>query len=288
MTTQCDGGCLANLPWHFDGKKNELQTVQSLQAFSIPAFLAGFKKVTGIYGLAFTAPAKIPFQVLCDKCWAKAAAAWNGGAATYANIPAKCADTGVYFRANAPEWQDKAKAPDLTVIEPVIIHEMVHFLSKDHVGLQAFEDGKALHWDEAVTDFLARETWGEVAKGPYKTFYGNLSTHMKFAMDNTLKTKLAGPKLAGLQGEAGSLPAAFADALGDLDAGKLKPPRSAAIEKIIQGWLIQWHQQGPAVKIVAANNKNLAEFAATAWGQYIMAGAVKDATLGYGTLGVFK
>ena len=288
MTTQCDGGCLANMKWRFDAKDNSLTTAQTHQAFSIPAFLASYKRVAAAYGLAVTPPAKVPFFCLCNACWAKAAAHWPGGAATYVAIPAKCAADGVYFRTDAPEFADAHAAVDLGVIQSVIIHEMMHYLSHGHTGLQDYESGKNLHWDEATTDFLARETWRGVTKELYKTFYGNISELMATAMANSMNTALKGPKLAGLQSEVAGLPQCFGDALGDLGADKLKKPRADAIQHVVQGWLITWHHEGANVVIPAANNQALAAFVASNWGKHIFMGSINDTKLGYGTLGVFK
>ena len=76
----------------------------------------------------------------------------------YATIPAKTADTGIYFNNALSDYGDSGN-PDLEKVRSTCIHEMMHYWSHEHSGLQAFEDGKNVHWDECVTDFLARKVY---------------------------------------------------------------------------------------------------------------------------------
>ena len=280
MRNQCDT-CLTNLKWTFDGKDNSLSTLQTHQAFSIPAFLASYKRVAHAHGLDVADNVKVSFHNCCTACWTKAGAHWEGGAASYAHDAAKTTADGVYFQNDMPDFFVK-DAPDLPKIESTIIHEMMHFLSHNHKGLQDYVGG-AVNWDEAVNDYMARETWRGVSRDPYKTGYGHCSDLVPTAIAKLMTKKLGVAKVRSLTQKAAGLPPGFLAAVSNLNPnGQMTAQYANPLGTFLQNWLIRWHHDGKDTQIAAAGNMHMKAFLDDEWGNFIFSGT-SGVELQYGT-----
>jgi hypothetical protein len=172
----------------------------------------------------------------------------------YKAIPAKTAADGVYFNNERAEFHD-GDLPSLDVIQATLVHEMMHFCSSDHNGLQAFESGKSTHWDECCTDYLARNVFFELGAATYRTFYGNLSDFIKYAntklFDADWTTFSNKKRLALIQ----AMPDPFQTAANNLLNKKFKTEYKEQLEKAMARLFITWHQKGegaPAAPVQGA------------------------------------
>jgi hypothetical protein len=249
VSTQCDN-CLTNLTWKYDVRKEYLETKQSLQAFCLSVAGATYKRILlELLGEAAKVPA-IPIFNLCPKCWANQSSKWcENGAEIYKTIPAKTADSGIYFNNARQEFhQAGGQAPDLPVIQSTLVHEMMHFCSNDHNGLQAFESGKPTHWDECCTDFLARKIFLEISPS-YRTFYGTLSEFIKYALNRLFTTDWTTFSNKQRLQAIGLMPEPFSLAAASLENKKFKAEFKDPIEKALTRMFITWHQKGQGVMV---------------------------------------
>ncbi len=280
VSTQCDK-CLTNLPWKIDTRMQYLLTQWSTRAFSLTAIAAAFQTAVRDLGVTTAGAESVPLFNLCEKCWAKAADVWipGQGASVYATIPAKTADTGVYFNNERVDYQDSGK-PDIEKIISTCVHEMMHYWSHNHAGLQTFETGKKVHWDECVTDFLARKVYFSVAKGTYKTSYGTMSEFIKKQVAAVFQNRVPPFKLRPVTEELGRSPLApFNEAFNSLQPdGKLKPSYSARFNEAFAKLFVTWYLKGAETPV---EGRTITVFLGSSLGKMFF-DTLSDSAVGYG------
>ncbi|HEX7362483.1 MAG TPA: hypothetical protein VF283_18475 [Bryobacteraceae bacterium] len=267
------------MPWKIDARMQYLMTKTSTEGFSLSSVASALQSVITGYTGAGPALGLVPLVNLCPACWGKQANVWivGAGAGVYAAIPAKTADTGVYFNNSLADYDSGGK-PDLEKVRSTCVHEMMHYWSHNHEGLQPYEQGKNVHWDECVTDFLARKVYFAItSREAYKTSYGTMSEFIKRQLDQIFQKALPKFKLRALQAVN---TAPFAKAFNDLaPTGFLKPNYRNEFEKALGKSFITWYMNGPNTIV---DGLTIGTFLSSDLGQFVFQG-LNDASVGYGT-----
>jgi len=247
--------------------------------------------VTELTGGTCAMPAEaktVPLFVCCDPCWAKVSAGWaDNGEDVYKTIPAKTSTKGVYFHASMRDFYaggDATQDADLDKIASTIVHEMMHYLSHGSEGLQSLEADSKLHWDEGVTDLIARKTYfaAGITK-TYKTAYGKVSQLFDQVTTNLQASSFPGWKLQKITGDK---PApGIANGFAALKNNKVEVKFHDQIKKDLTKWMVTWWVQGPDyVQNVfgKGGNTKASDFLKNEWVKLLF-DQVNDTRLSYGT-----
>jgi hypothetical protein len=300
MSLKCDKNtCNTNLKWRYDTGAKKLYYGTSAKDFDLDTAYAAYKLVTQSYAQAVPTSATVPIINYCASCWLAKAASWDAqsGGNAYKTIPAKTADDGVFFQNDLADFEKPDGSPDEEKILSTIVHEMMHYLSHSHKGIQAVSKRTNSHWDEYITDLLARKTYHRASISThYKTSYGLGSEFVSKSIDNIVGTPISGFQFNQLKPKAAtesaptyvgarSMPAAFAVAFSQLGTDKKLPAgQKAALQLAIEKWFVEWYLSGPDHKIIDALNKDLNEVLDSTFpGSDVIFGKTTDSNLQYGT-----
>jgi hypothetical protein len=222
--------CRVDIPWGLGDPVVSATKVQN----KLNLFIAGLKPPNPVGTLV---PGSSPpsFAVFCADCWGSrmhfsAQQVLDGAAPpaqTLGESKGGLETAGISFCAQHKAFLDNQLKVQYPSIIAILVHEMCHWFSHNHQGLQE-SPGKGywgINWDEMVTDYLASNIFPIVITEPYAklTFYNNDFNVMPKLFSGAFKTT---SKLSGFKGETWHAATAKVAALN-------QPDLSAFLEALV-------------------------------------------------------
>ena len=181
----CDDGN-HDIPWKVT--PNSLEIGDRQIAFDAGDVYAHLMTVMTSAGISDAIPSqkKVVMKSLCRQCWLAQAGLW-GDVETYSAPRAKTDANALYFQVGAPDYLVEQKVSEDAVLS-CVVHELMHYWSRDAKGVQDYNRRQNVDWDEAATDMVAYRVYKLLvtdSKRQYLTPYNQYPKSVDIAGDYT-------------------------------------------------------------------------------------------------------